>query len=159
MDTPQIFLDLDGVMADFEGHFLKQFGVPHDSFNDAEMWKKINSVQHYFLDMEVMEGAYEFFNYLEQFNPIILTACPRSNYQAAAIQKRQWVRKNLSQDIMILPILGGKNKAMFIHQEGDILIDDMAKNCNSWTEHGGYAIMHTDFENTKNQLEKALCNV
>ena len=159
MNKPQIFLDLDGVMADFEGHFLNEFGVPHDSFNDSDMWEKINSVQNYFLDMPMMEGATDFFQYLEKYNPIILTACPRSNYQAAAIQKRKWVRKNLSEYIMILPILGGKNKAMFMHQEGDILIDDMSKNCNSWSEHGGYAIMHNDFENTKTQLEKVLINV
>lgn len=148
MNKPQLFLDLDGVMADFETHFRDEFGVETHEVDDKKMWGMINSIPDYFLSMPMMEGATKFFKEIEKYNPIILTACPRSNYQAAAIQKRQWVRNNLSEDIMILPVMGGKNKAMFINQVGDILIDDFVENCDSWNLHGGFAIHHKNFNDT-----------
>ena len=152
----KIFLDLDGVMADFEGHFLSQFGIAHNSVSDKEMWKKIDSLYHFFWDLPLMDGAVDFFKSIEKYNPIILTSCPKTNYQAAAIQKKKWVKKYLSQEILVLPILGGRNKALFMHNEGDILIDDMEKNCVSWTEHEGYAIRHKDFDNTTKELNLIL---
>ena len=152
----QIFLDLDGVMADFEGHFESLFGVAHNSMSDKEMWEKINSEQHYFLDLPLMDGATDFFKSIEKYNPIILTSCPRTNYIRAALQKKEWVKNHLSKDLLVLPMLGGKNKALFMKKDGDILIDDMKKNCDSWSEHNGYAIQHTNFEQTTKELETAM---
>lgn len=159
MKTPQIFLDLDGVMADFELHFVEEFGIAPDSVSDDKMWEMINGVENYFLNMPLTNGAIEFFDWIKKFNPIILTACPRSNYQEAAIQKRQWVRKNLCDEIMVLPMTGGKNKFLFMQQEGDILIDDFEKNCIPWNVNGGHAIQHFNFEMTKQRLLEMLEDV
>jgi hypothetical protein len=70
------------------------------------------------------------------------------------MQKRAWVRQHLSESITILPMMGGVNKAMFMHEPGDILIDDMAKNCNAWEEVGGIAIVHQNADATRAQLEQ-----
>jgi 5'(3')-deoxyribonucleotidase len=154
----RIFLDLDGVMADFEGHFQSYFGTRHDSFSDFEMWRKIESYKTFFLDLPVMDGALEFFDSIKHLNPIILTACPKTSYNVSAIQKKQWVKMNLSKDILILPVLGGKNKALFMQNQGDILIDDFKKNCDSWTNYGGNAILHSNFVDTTKQLTNLMEN-
>lgn len=152
MITSRIYLDLDGVMADFDRHFVDYFGVDNKSMSDAEMWKMINGYDGFFRNLPPCEGAIEFFEIIREFGPFILTACPKSNYERAAVQKREWVKEHLSPWITVLPVLGGKNKKLFMHDKGDILIDDFEKNCNAWNEHGGTAILHKNFEETKKML-------
>lgn len=154
----RIYLDLDGVMADFDTHFVEYFGLDPQSLSDDVLWKKINSYHDFYANLPLMEDALMLFDYLweRQYDGgvSILTACPRSNYKNAAIQKRAWVRKHLSTDITVIPMMGGVNKAMFMHEPGDILIDDMEKNCKAWEELGGKAIVHKSAVDTIAQLKE-----
>lgn len=156
----QIYLDLDGVMFDFEGHYLSLFGHTHDSVSDSEMWKNIHNHGHFFKDIPLYEGAYDFFAHLvERYgtaNIQILTACPKSDYTNAARYKREAVREHLSIFVKVLPMLHGKNKVLFMHEPGDILIDDFEKNIKPWNEAGGFGILHKNFEDTKTQLRKII---
>lgn len=153
----KVYLDLDGVLADFDQHFKDKFGVCPQTLDDNVLWKKINSYQEFYENLPLMAGALELFNFLnENFDVTILTACPKSNYQKSALQKKEWVRKHLSKDINVLPVLGGKNKALFMHEEGDILIDDMAKNCQAWDDLGGKSIIHFDVQSTINIMKKMM---
>lgn len=149
----KLYIDLDGVMADFDRYFLESFGVQSSTLDDPTMWKWINAHGNFFSSLPPCEGAIDFFNSVKHLNPIILTACPKTNYAVAAVQKRAWVYKHLDPDTMVVPMLGGKNKALFMHRPGDILIDDFEKNCVSWREHGGLAIQHRDFNRTKSQVD------
>lgn len=151
----KLFLDLDGVLADFDGGFYDRFGSMPSDHSDDIMWKKINGSGTFFADLPVMEGAkYMFATIQELYEVVILTACPKTNYKQAALQKRQWVRKNISTDVMILPMLGGANKGLFMDQPGDILIDDMEKNCIAWDLLGGISIQHASWTKTLNQLNR-----
>lgn len=137
-----LYIDLDGVMADFDGAFPQVFGLDHRSLADDEMWGHINGHPSFFRDLPPMFGALEFFRSVEHLNPVILTACPKSNYPHVAAQKRAWVREHLSQTSLVLPVLGGRHKPLFMHQAGDILVDDFGKNCIAWSAAGGVAIKH-----------------
>ena len=141
----RLYIDLDGVMADFDKYFLQEFGVESQKLDDPTLWKWINGHGNFFRNLPPCEGALEFFRSVEHLNPTILTACPKTNYATAAVQKRQWVYEHLSKDVTVIPMLGGKNKCLFMHNQGDVLIDDFEKNCIPWREHGGIAIQHTDF--------------
>ena len=152
MTKTTVFLDLDGVMADFDAHFHATFGLDHKSLADDEMWERINAHPSYFRDMPPMPGALEFFTAIAPLNPIILTACPRTNYAHAARQKREWVREHLGEDVMVLPVMGGHNKPLFMHRRGDVLIDDFERNADAWTKAGGVAILHTRFDVTSHIL-------
>lgn len=154
MKNVKLFLDLDGVMADFDSRFKDLFGVDQHGMSDEEMWKKINAVPDYFLSMDMCKGAKEFLDSVMHLNPTILTACPKTNYRSAALQKRQWVRNNLSKDMNVIPMMGGKNKCLFMHGEGDVLIDDFEKNCKPWDELGGVSIVHKDFNTTINKMKE-----
>jgi hypothetical protein len=120
------------------------------------MWQVINAHESYFLDMPTCVGAVKFFREIEKFSPIILTACPRTNYANAAMQKRQWVRKHLSENVTVLPVIGGHNKWLFMHAPGDILIDDYEKNLKPWRKAGGRGILHTNFPSTLVDLYAAI---
>jgi 5'-nucleotidase len=150
---PRVYLDLDGVMADFDAHFPALFGIDHRSMLDDDMWAQINAHPSYFRDMPQCPGAKEFFDRISWLNPIILTACPKSNYPHVARQKREWVREHLSTTCHVLPVMGGSSKPLFMHSRGDILIDDFERNTKAWKLEGGFAILHRDFKTTRNELE------
>ena len=153
-----IFLDLDGVMFDFEKYFEEYFGVRHDTFDDPEMWKMIHEHGSFFRNLPLMPGAKEFFDWLMTlgYNVQILTGCPRQNFTIAATDKKKAVRQHLSADIQVLTVIGGKNKFVFLNQPGDILIDDFTKNLKPWEDAGGVGVHHTNFENTKKKLIEIL---
>jgi 5'-nucleotidase len=156
MNTRRLYIDLDGVMADFDKYFFDEFGIKSSKLDDPTLWKFINGHGNFFLNLPLMEGALDFFRSVEHLNPTILTACPKSNYTTAAVQKRQWVYNHLSKDITVIPMMGGKNKCLFMHSPGDVLIDDFEKNCIPWREHGGIAIQHKNFDKTTRELELIL---
>ncbi len=147
-----LYLDLDGVMADFDAHFPAAFGTDHRAMADDAMWATINAHPSFFRDLPMCEGAAEFWREIQHLRPIILTACPRTNYQHVAVQKREWCRKHLSSDVTVLPVLGGRNKWLFMHQPGDVLIDDVAKNIGPWDAAGGVGILHRSFAETRAAL-------
>jgi hypothetical protein len=153
---PKLYLDLDGVMADFDAHFPATFGLDHRSLADDAMWATINAHPSYFRDMPPCDGAKAFFDNISWMDPIILTACPRTNYANAARQKRAWVREHLSTSCMVLPVMGGRNKPLFMHAPGDILIDDFERNILVWQEDGGRGILHRDFATTREALDRLL---
>lgn len=142
-------------MADFDAAFPALFGLDHRVLADDEMWGHINSHPSFFRDLPPMHGAVEFFHSIHHLNPVILTACPKSNYPLAAMQKRQWVREHLSVTCLVLPVLGGRHKPLFMHQPGDVLIDDFEANCDAWTAAGGVAIRHSgDWAATRHALSQ-----
>lgn len=152
----RLYLDLDGVMADFDAHFPAVFGLDHRSMADDAMWEKINAHPSFFRDLPPCPGAIEFYREIAHLDPIVLTACPRTNYANAATQKRAWVREHLAPYVTVLPVMGGHNKPLFMHAPGDILIDDLAKNINAWREAGGVGILHNGFANTRHELRDHL---
>jgi len=156
MRRPHVYLDLDGVMADFDAHFPALFGVDHRSMLDDDMWVTINAHPSYFRDMPQCPGAKEFFDRISWLNPIILTACPKINYANAARQKREWVREHLSTTCHVIPVMGGHNKPLFMHSRGDILIDDFERNTKAWQMEGGFGILHRDFATTRDELEREM---
>jgi len=149
-----LYLDLDGVMADFDAHFPALFGVDHREMLDEEMWSRINAHPSYFRDMPMCPGALEFFHEVRHLNPIILTACPKSDYAHVARQKRAWVRQHLSPELTVLPVMGGRNKPLFMHAMGDVLVDDLDRNCGAWADAGGYPVRHRNFELTRARLKE-----
>ncbi|QIG76024.1 putative 5'3'-deoxyribonucleotidase protein [Rhizobium phage RHph_I4] len=155
--TRRIFLDLDGVMADFDTHFYNCFGCHPPSkggVSDDELWRLVHGHGSFFRTMPIYDGAKRFFDTLVQWfgDVIILTAASKLHYHDMARQKRAWVRERLTTDHLILPVQGGSAKPLFMHAPGDVLIDDWRKNCERWRAEGGTAIEHTDFATTSVRL-------
>lgn len=139
----QLYLDLDGVMADFDGHFAQQFGVASDAVTKKEMWRLIHGTPNFFSTIPPMDGAMDAWEgWLQRYNPIILTSCGSSNFEHVAVQKREWVRRNLGPNIQIIPVADGLHKPLAMRSPGDILIDDWGKNIEAWQIAGGVPIKH-----------------
>ena len=152
----RLYLDLDGVLADFDAAFPSVFGMDHRSMADDDMWAKINAHPSFFRDLPLCPGAYDAFWELADYEPIILTACPRTNYQHVAGQKRAWVREHFGPHVTVLPVMGGHNKPLFMHSEGDILVDDFRKNCDAWEKAGGVALHHRSWPESIGAIVEAI---
>lgn len=149
-----IYLDLDGVIADFEGRYLEVFGHLHNSVSDDKMWENINSYPDFWSGIKPLPHAKEFYDTLLLYDDvIILTACPKSDYKNVALHKKEWVKKHICPDVMVLPVMGGKNKALFMHREGDILIDDFGRNIKEWIKLGGVGIRHKSVKQSLTELD------
>jgi hypothetical protein len=154
-----IFLDQDGVSADFDkGVYLATGKWPKEFATDDEMWDTLNAIPDFFANLPMIEGFAEFYEWIRPLGPFILTACPNSNYVSVAMQKKHWRTKNIPGRPMVLPVVGGKNKGLFMHNVGDILVDDYGRNIRAWEEFGGVGIKHegTDWVETKARIISVL---
>ncbi len=151
----RIYLDLDGVMADFDKSFTDTFGVDHrNGMPKKEMWQYVHSKDSFFHDLPAIPGAMKAWDdWLYEYEPIILTACPSSAYEHVARQKREWVRRHLGKNVLVLPVNGSESKPLFMSNQGDILIDDWGKNIAAWEEAGGVGIkFENNWEDTRLEL-------
>lgn len=163
--TPRLYLDLDGVMADFDHGFERLFGMSNREFRqkhgeqaDDVMWPVILERPDFFRALPPTHGAKAFLRELHDAGfpqPIILTACPKTSYESAARQKREWVREHLGAHLTVLPVMGGRNKPLFMHDAGDVLIDDHRRNIEVWRAEGGVGILHRSWVDTFEQLFEA----
>lgn len=148
-----IFLDLDGTLADFDGHFRSLFDLEPSSVDSKEKWALIAQEVDFFATMPVLPGAVEFYNMIRHRTHAVLTGCPHTEYARAATNKRHWSRTHLDENIMALPVLGKRNKHLFINRPGDYLIDDNEEVCANWTNAGGRAILFDgDYEKVLTRL-------
>jgi hypothetical protein len=65
----KLYLDLDGVMADFDTFFTSEFGIESNKLDDPVMWKWINGHGNFFRNLPLCESAVEFFEKVKHLNP------------------------------------------------------------------------------------------
>ncbi len=150
----QIFCDLDGVKADFAGHYMTLFGEDCEKVPDDLMWANIATVPTFWTDLPLMKDWHILWDYIKPHNPIFLTGCPSSAFEKADIGKRQYVRKYSGEYHVITCLSKHKQNHMF--EQGDILIDDLKRNIARWEKAGGVGILHTSAERTISQLKKII---
>lgn len=154
-DRPHIFCDGDGVLVHFEEGFEKKFGKRHDEVHVGVMWKLINSSATFWPHLPQMPDAMDLWNYIKGYEPTILTGCPPGElaFSQADFGKRTWFGRELGSHVPVITCLS-KNKPNHMANKGDILIDDIIKNCNRWEEAGGVAIHHTSAATTIAKLKE-----
>lgn len=137
----RLFLDCDGVLADFDSYAAEVLGMNSRHFEDLEgsdeFWRRLREHDDFFYNLPKMPDADELFAGVEQYRPVILTGCPHGGW--AEIQKIRWVADHFPGTPMGL--CESKNKRDFC-RPGDVLVDDWGKYRDLWTEAGGEFILH-----------------
>ena len=145
-----IYIDMDGVVADFDSYVSALLGRPigwgaTQDLTDVE-WERLASVDRLYFQMPLMPDATKLIAYIKslstRFHVQFLTAVPRrSTIPSAKDDKQAWVDKYFPGMRMdIGPYSHHKQKWC---KPGDILIDDRPSNIEQWTAVGGIAIYHT----------------
>lgn len=151
--TPQLYVDLDGVLADFDAGYSTLTGKRPDRDKDDVDWRRIVSAPGFYAGLPMMSDAAVLWDFVSQFDPIILTGVP-SSVPGAADDKRSWVARMLGPDVQVVCCLS-REKAKQA-KPGDILIDDWEKHRDKWIDAGGLWITHTSAVDTINQLRSLL---
>ena len=145
-----IYLDMDGVFADFDSHYEFHFGVrpTRDNVN----WSHVNSVPDFYRTLPLMIGARDLFRYVDEVGEgcAFLTGVPAS-LSVSANQKIEWGATHFPETEVICCPARDKWKH---GQPGDILIDDYLKYRLEWTSMGGVFIHHTDVLSTIVKLQE-----
>ena len=155
-DTPQIYCDMDGVIADFLKFTSSHLGHP---FKD-EYWKDLPDDTFY--QLPLMPDARKLWGFISKYNPFILTAIPRSGRgpisKRAADDKKRWMKKHFGVPENRVYAVSRVDKAQFAKDGRDgrpnLLIDDHAKNIQAFTKIGGLGIVHTSASNTIAEMKK-----
>lgn len=143
-----IYLDLDGVFANFDKAVLDRTGFSYES-DPKSAWPVLDKIPNFFATLEPLPGAHVMFGHIANLalmhgeTMAILTALPMltNELSTAEKDKKDWVAKYLDPDIDVICVSNWSRKAEFAY-DGNILIDDSARNIRSWCEQGGIGILH-----------------
>jgi hypothetical protein len=154
LKMPHVYLDMDGVQADFFGAWSKKSGVDHwKAIGDKE--KEIEELAHssakevydFFYNLKPLSGGMEVISWLRK-NKIpytVLSAPLRGPYKDASVKaKKDWLDKYHP---------GSSGSAIFTDKKfqhamdggrPNVLIDDFGKYLGAWSDAGGIAVKHED---------------
>lgn len=146
-----LFVDLDGVLADFDTHHQNIFNWRPRKVDDNVDWAAVRAVPNFYLDMPMLTDAPALWGYISHHNPTVLTGVP-AFVEEASENKRAWVRKNLGENV---PVITCRSSEKWQHASpGDVLIDDWEKYQKRWLKAGGIWITHVDAYTTISKLWK-----
>jgi hypothetical protein len=151
---PHLFLDMDGVQADFFGAWSKRSGVNHwkaiaDKEKDIEKLAHSSNkdVYDFFIKLKPLSGGMKVVSWLRK-NKIpytVLSAPLRGPFSDASVHaKKDWLDKYHP---------GSSNNAIFTSEKykhamdggvPNVLVDDFGKYLNAWKDAGGIAVKHED---------------
>lgn len=158
----QVFLDSDGVLADFDTLAGEILGMPSREFERqkhtggaAEMWARLYAHEDFFYKIPKMPDADQLVEGVRAlgFEPIVLTGIPSKDGSDWAIgQKIRWYADYFPD----LQVICCKSKYKFLHMIPDkhnVLIDDWRQHQKVWEDAGGTFIVHTSAAESLLELE------
>lgn len=76
-----IFLDCDGVLANFDHHVMTLFGNHPRKMGGDVLWENVSSIDDFWLKIPVMSDTHSLVKYLQNlpYELTILTGCPKTN--------------------------------------------------------------------------------
>jgi len=157
----KIFVDMDGVVADFVEGIKKIIPDYDDSRYGKEpkyrsmMWaavkKHTKEGGELWYDLPMMPDGQKLWDYVEVHDPEILTATG-DHKLGAGEQKKKWIIDHFGNDIVVNVVERSEEKAKFA-DDNYILIDDRKKSIDPWVAAGGIGILHTSAAKTIAELK------
>jgi len=164
MEIKKIFVDMDGVLADFHEGTRCICNIDPitqtSTVSDQPMWDAIRDTDHFYRKLYPVEGAVDMVKELvSRFGDKveILSAVPKPHRGIATAKedKLEWVAEYYP-EITKINIVYRAEKKNFCEGPDCILIDDFDKNVNEWIENGGTAILFESAKQAISELNKLL---
>lgn len=144
----KIYLDMDGVIADFDRRYRTLYKMePREAEQKKEFYKFFDEfiATKQFATLDLMPDAPMLLNYLTKLNiPTEILSSTSSEKRDAEIraQKLMWLQThNIGFKVNLVP---GKRLKRQFATPNSLLIDDTAVNIDQWRHDGGIGILHTD---------------
>lgn len=149
----QLYLDCDGVLADFDKGATAVLGMPPRAFEKrhglGRFWANLASAPDFYFSLPLLPDAMRLYEAVKHLNPVILTGLPRGNW--AADQKVRWAAQHFPGVRIITTMARDKRDHA---KSGDVLVDDQDRHRARWEEIGGIFIHHKDVDETLEELRK-----
>ncbi|MBW8297317.1 hypothetical protein [Sphingopyxis sp.] len=143
----RLFLDCDGVLADFESRAGEILGMHPRAFEKRRglptFWRELARASDFYASLPLLPGARRLFQAVRHLDPVILTGCPRGGWAEA--QKVRWAAEHFPGTRIITCMAIDKRRH---GQRGDILVGDRLKHRHLWEAMGGNFVHHRDVEAT-----------
>jgi 5'(3')-deoxyribonucleotidase len=158
MGQPRLFLDADGVLADFDRGVRellklrpKEFIAKHGR---GTFWKRLANAENFYGVLPEMPDAQLLFEAVKHLKPTILTGLPLGSW--AAPQKVEWAAEHFPGVPIITCMAADKHQHM---HRGDVLVDDREKHRAAYEEAGVVFVHHKNAEDSLRQLAKIFPSV
>jgi hypothetical protein len=146
----KLFLDLDGVLADFDRGVEAVTGKRPDQQHIRQMWKALAREPDFYGTLDMMHNAQVLWEFCKPYHPTILTGLPLGDW--APEQKRRWVAAMLGADVPVITCMT-REKHRF-SGPGHVLVDDRAGTRVPWEAAGGTFILHTQAARSIAELKR-----
>ena len=164
-ELPIIYLDIDGVLADFQRSvnvaFRKKLGrlpkwLPNGMVADNDdkiLIEVIKGTKRFWENLEWTNNGKKLFKFVEKYRPHILSAYMKVDGRSPA-GKRVWLRKNIGMNKLgAINIVRRIEKSLFAVNlktgRPNILIDDLDKNIDRFEQAGGIGLLYSDKNHRK----------
>ena len=158
----KIYVDMDGVVADFDKRFTDLAGMGPREFEEKygknAFWDFIDEGDNklvFWVGIPPMPDAQQLMNFVSNYDYEMLTA--PSLKKQSVMGKGLWMKNQTNKGLFPFKPKVNYKKAQNkkdLAAPNHILIDDREDNINSWIASGGIGILHTSASSTINQLKK-----
>ena len=150
---PRLFLDADGVLADFDGGVRRVLGTLPDAYirrrGAQDFWRRLHSASDFYARLDEMPDARRLFDAVQHLRPTILTGLPRGSW--AAPQKVAWAAQHFP-GVPIITCMA-RDKHCHMHR-GDVLVDDREKHRATYEAEGVVFVHHKNAEESLRRLAR-----
>lgn len=145
----ELFVDMDGVLADFDKHYETLFGEkPVRPLKRG--WKNVRAAKDFYRSIPPMEDVKLLWSYIKDYKPSILTGIAKA-VEGSANNKREWAAEHFPG----VPVICCLAEHKYLYATKDaVLIDDWEKYKTLWEGAGGTWITHVNALDTIAALGK-----
>ena len=158
MPEPRLFLDCDGVLADFDAGVSRLFGMPPARFQarhgSREFWRRLAGADNFYGSLPEMPDARVLFDAVKHLQPTILTGLPLGNW--AAPQKVAWAAEHFPGVAIVTCMARDKHRHM---RPGDVLVDDRETHRAAYEAAGVVFIHHRNANDSLRELARTFPSV
>lgn len=152
----KIYVDMDGVLTDWEKQFLKYTGMSIQQYNDIHGETTSHNFVHkhspdFYSTLDWMKDGKVLHNFIKHLPTSILSHASEVEGESG---KLKWIERN---GISFKPIFVKHKEDKSNYATPDsILIDDKPENVDGFTKAGGIGIVHTNATDTINKLKEII---
>lgn len=139
-----IYVDMDGVVADFDQAVMDIFGQPYSDDVAQTFWNVYVVPDQVFRNMPPIQEGLDMVTALQEIDTIcfLTSTGGGKDHIDIAKQKLDWLYSNNLGFFPIAFCMSTRGKGEYA-QPGAILIDDRQKVCDEWEEQGGTPLLFT----------------
>lgn len=151
---PHLYLDMDGVQADFFGAWADKHGVSHwkaidNKENEIELLANSTpeNVYSFFRNLRLLKGGKQIIEWIQKHNiPYTVLSAPlRGPYADVSKQaKKDWLDDYHPGSSANAIFTSQKHKYAVIDGVVNVLVDDFGPYCQKFSDAGGIVVKHED---------------